>query len=136
MQALTIPRPLATRLLFEAQKHPDVEVCGLLAGVDGAPVALYPVTNRASDPATAFVMDNQEQIDALRDMREAGQSLLAIYHSHPSTPPEPSSRDIEELGYPDALLLIISLNIKGVLEMRGWQSVDGRAREVTLRVME
>lgn len=136
MQALTISRPLATRLLFEAQKHPDVEICGLLAGERGQPVALYPVANRAPDPERSFLMDEQQQLDAMRQMRESGQDLLAIYHSHPASPPEPSARDLEELGYPDALLLIISLNIKGVLEMRGWKLADGAAREVTLRVME
>ncbi|MDT0635350.1 M67 family metallopeptidase [Spectribacter hydrogenoxidans] len=136
MNELLIPRPLATRLLFEAQKTPDIEVCGLVGGIDGSPVSVNPVPNVADDPTRRFLMDSQAQVDAMRRMRERGESLLAVYHSHPATPPEPSARDLDELGYPDALLLIISLNIKGVLEMRGWQRTDGGVREIDLKVMD
>ncbi|MDT0619401.1 M67 family metallopeptidase [Salinisphaera sp. P385] len=133
---LLMPRPLATKLLFEAQKVPDAEVCGLVGGVDGHPVSVNPVPNVSDDPSRRFVMDSQAQIDAMRNIRERGESLLAVYHSHPATPPEPSARDLDELGYPDALLLIISLNIKGVLEMRGWRAEAGGVREVVLKVMD
>lgn len=136
MNELLIPRPLATRLLFEAQKTPDIEVCGLVGGIDGSPISVNPVPNVAADPTRRFLMDSQAQVDAMRGMRERGESLLAVYHSHPATPPEPSARDLDELGYPDALLLIISLNIKGVLEMRGWQRTDGGVREIELKVMD
>lgn len=137
MKELVISRPLATRLLFEAQKQPDLEVCGLVGARDGSPCSLYPVANIAADPARAFEMDPQGQIDAMKAMRERGESLWAIYHSHPAAPPEPSARDLDELGYPDALYLIISLNIKGVLEMRAWRMTGDRGmEEVALRVME
>lgn len=137
MDELLIPRPLATKLLFEAQKRPDVEVCGLVGARDGLPSSLYPVTNIAAEPARAFEMDPQGQIDAMKAMRERGETLWAIYHSHPAAPPEPSARDLDELGYPEALYLIISLNIKGVLEMRAWRMTDaGGMEEVVLKVME
>ena len=139
---LQMSRPLATRLLFEAQKQPDREVCGLLSARDGQPCELYPVANVAADPAQRFEMDAGEQIRAMKTMRERGEQLLAIYHSHPSTPPEPSVHDLDGLGYPDALYLIISLNIKGVLEMRAWQRAgnsdsdsDGM-QELKLTVMD
>ena len=134
--ALTLPRPFATRLLFEAQKKPDEEVCGLVGQDDDGRFYLHPVANVAADRRRCFEMDPQGQIRAMRQMREAGQSLLAIYHSHPDTPPEPSSRDLDALGHPDALYLIISLNIKGVLEMRGWRRTADGVEEVTLRVMQ
>lgn len=136
LEELLIARPLATRLLFEAQKQPDVEVCGLVGAVDEHPVSLYPVTNVADTPASHFRMEPQAQIRAMEAMRERGEALLAIYHSHPATPPEPSARDLDELGYPEALMLIISLNIKGVLEMRAWQRSGDGVAEVPLRVME
>lgn len=129
-------RPLATRLLFEAQKQTDVEVCGFVSAHNGVPFDLYPVTNVADDPARRFEMDPREQIAAMKAMRARGETMWAIYHSHPSTPPEPSVHDLEGLGYPDALYLIISLNIKGVLEMRAWQQTDGQMVERVLTVMD
>ena len=132
MHTLTLSRPLATRLLFEAQRSPDTEVCGFVSAREGQACGLYPVDNVAADPARRFEMDAQQQITAMKTMRERGETMLAIYHSHPSTPPEPSVHDIQGLGYPDALLLIISLNIKGVLEMRAWQRGDSAMREIPL----
>ncbi len=136
MTPLKMSRPLATRLLFEAQKQPDVEVCGFLGARDGEPCEIYPVRNVAADPARRFEMDPRDQIAAMKTMRENGETLFAIYHSHPSAPPEPSIHDLEGLGYPDALYLIISLNIKGVLEMRAWQRADGEMAERVLTVMD
>lgn len=136
MEELVIPRPLATKLLFEAQKRPEVEVCGLVGAADGRPASLYPVANVAETPERSFLLDPQQQIEVMRIMRERGEDLLAVYHSHPATPPEPSARDLDEIGYPDALLLIISLNIKGVLEMRAWQRGDTGVHEIPLKVME
>lgn len=129
-------RPLATQLLFEAQKTPDVEVCGVLGARNGVPCSIYPVRNIAAQPTHRFEMDPAEQIKVLKTLRERGENLFAIYHSHPSAPPEPTAYDLEGLGYPQALYLIISLNIKGVLEMRAWHQEAGRMHEVTLTVMD
>lgn len=131
-----MPRPFATKLLFEAQKYPEEEVCGLVATDEQGLFQLYPITNVAADRRREFRMDEHEQIAAMKHIRQTGQTLFAIYHSHPDTPPEPSAQDLEELGYPEALYLIISLNIKGVLEMRGWRHADNGIEEVTLRVMQ
>ncbi len=132
---LLMPRPFATKLLFEALKSPDEEICGLVGADDDSVLRLYPISNIAADPRRQFEMDPQQQIASLRRMREHGEDLLAIYHSHPDTPPEPSARDLEALGYPDAIYLIISLNIKGVLEMRGFKRVENNVQEVSLKVM-
>lgn len=133
---LHMPRPFATKLLFEAQKRPDEEICGLVSQAADGTLALYPIDNVATDRQRTFEMEAQQQVSVLRKIREQGETLLAIYHSHPDTPPEPSARDLEALGYPEAIYLIISLNIKGVLEMRGFKRADNRVEEVLLKVME
>lgn len=133
--SLLMPRPFATRLLFEAQQSPHEEVCGLIGTDAQGCLKLYPIANVAADRRRTFRMDEHEQIAAMKHMRETGQTLLAIYHSHPDTPPVPSARDLDELGYPEAIYLIISLNIKGVLEMRGWRRTDSGITEMTLKVM-
>jgi proteasome lid subunit RPN8/RPN11 len=62
-------------------------------------------------------------------MRERGEELFAIFHSHPQAPAEPSATDLELAAYPDALYLIVSLNTKGVLELRGFRIDASRAVE-------
>ena len=132
---IVLPRSLVTRLLHQAQSRPDYEVCGLIGARNGKPVSVYPVANVAPDPARHFEMDPKGQIQAMKAMRERGETLLAIYHSHPSAPPFPSAEDLEAVSYPEALSLIISLNTKGVLEIRGFH-LDGRQPEEVELVME
>ena len=134
METVTLPRPLVNQMLHQAQASPDAEVCGLIAARGGRPVRFIPVPNVAGQPAQLFSMDPARQIDALRRMREAGEELFGIFHSHPHSPAVPSDRDLHEAGYPDALYLIASLSTKGVLELRGYRLRDGRAEEVALEI--
>jgi len=132
---IRIPRPLVNRLLHYAQTSPDLEVCGLVGAKNGVPGNCYPVKNAAATPDRRFQMDPSEQIEAMRKMRERGEELFAIFHSHPAAPAEPSAADLEQAAYPDALYIVISLNTKGVLEMRGFR-IDRtrRIEEVALLV--
>lgn len=134
--SVTLPRTLVNKILAHAQHSPEDEVCGLIGAEDDKAVDIYPVKNVAEDPHTLFQMDPKQQIDAMREMREQGHELFAIYHSHPHTPAAPSATDLEQANYPDALYLIISLNTTGVLEMRGFHLEGGKASEVELKIHE
>jgi len=128
----TLPRTLVNALLQQAQLGGGQEICGLIAAKDGQAQGCYPIPNTAAQPQTRYTMDPASQIRALRDMRENNEELFAIYHSHPSSPAEPSTTDILEASYPEALYLIISLNTKGVLEIRGFRIQQGKSDEVEL----
>lgn len=136
MEAVNLPRPLVNKILSHAQIAPQEEVCGLIGAEAGEARDIYPVKNIAEDSQRLFRMDPQQQIQAMREMREQGHELFAIYHSHPRAPAAPSSIDLEQANYPDALYLIISLNTTGVLEMRGYHLRDGQAAEVALELNE
>jgi proteasome lid subunit RPN8/RPN11 len=133
---IQIPRKLANQLLHLAQLSPDVEVCGLVSSHNGEPCRCYPIDNVAEHPAQRFLLNAAQQIAALADMRERGDELFAIYHSHPTAPAVPSSTDLKLATYPDALYLIISLNTKGILEMRGFNINQQAAQEVSLQLSE
>jgi len=125
--AVMLPRQVVNQMLAHAQRSPDQEVCGLIAAHDGVPLRCYPVANASHTPARRFTMDPAAQIDAMRRMRERGETLFGIYHSHPSTSALPSELDLDEAEYPEALYLIISLGTEGVLEMRGFRVKNGAA---------
>lgn len=131
-EEIQIPRKITNQLLHQAQQSPDTEICGLIGSSNGIPVHCYAVSNASEQPQQRFTLDPQQQIAALAAMRERGEQLFAIYHSHPTAPAEPSQTDLEQAAYPEALHLIISLNTKGVLEMRGFKIINHQAREVAL----
>jgi len=131
-----IPRKIANQLLHLAQLSPEAEICGLIGGQHGLPQSCYPVGNIAHDPAQQFLLDAEEQIAAMKTMRERGETLFAIYHSHPNAPATPSASDLQHAAYPDALYLIISLNTKGLLEMRGFKINPQGSEEIPLLLGE
>ena len=129
-----LSRSLVNQLLHHAQQSPGEEVCGLIGASDGVPLRCYPIANVATTPRCLFAMDPAQQIAALRAMREQSETLFAIYHSHPDSPPLPSATDLAQANYPEALYLIISLQTRGVLEMRGFRLRNGTVEEVPLAI--
>ncbi|MGD0960455.1 MAG: M67 family metallopeptidase [Methylomonas sp.] len=134
---INLPRKLTNQLLHLAQTSPEQEICGLIgADRDGLPINCYPIPNAAATPHNRFLLDGSRQIAAMQTMRDRQETLFAIYHSHPHAPAIPSLADIEEAGYPEALHLIISLNTKGVLELRAFRIVEKSAVELNLNLIE
>lgn len=131
-----IPRKLTNQLLHLAQTSPTTEICGLVGGKNGRPQTCYPINNVSEQPQNRFLLDAKQHIAAQTAMRANHEDLFAIYHSHPTAPALPSTEDVAQAVYPDALYLIISLNIKGVLEMRGFKINQETAQEVVLTLLE
>ncbi len=135
MSTVQIPRTIVNDILTHAQHQPESEVCGLIGARAGQPTRGYRVANVAAEPDHLFAMDPKGQIDAMREMREADEELFAIYHSHPHSPARPSAEDLAQASYPEALTLIVSLDTKGVLEMRGFRLLGGQVEDVELEVV-
>jgi [CysO sulfur-carrier protein]-S-L-cysteine hydrolase len=131
-EEIQIPRKITNQLLHLAQISPDYEVCGLIGSKNGLPTHCYPIKNVAEHPQQRFLLDVGQHISAMTKMRELGEDLFAIYHSHPAAPAQPSVYDLELTAYPEALYLIISLNTKGILEMRGFKMHQKTALEIPL----
>ena len=135
MKTLQLQQRLVNDILTQAQQSPEAEICGLIAGKDSQASHCYPVANDADNPVRRYIMNPQGQIDAMRQIREAGEDLIAIYHSHPQAPAQPSTIDIAEANYPDVVYLIISLNIEGVLEIQAFQITNNSTIEIALELI-
>jgi proteasome lid subunit RPN8/RPN11 len=136
MNGVRLPRPIVNQLLHLAQKSPGEEICGLISRDRQGFKKCYPIANTARDRKRFFALDPRGQIAAMRIMREHGEELAAIFHSHPDSPPLPSLADVEQHEYPDVLYLIISLGTKGVLEMRGFKIHEREIKEVAIGLQE
>lgn len=132
MITLKLPHSLINQLFYHAQTSPTEEICGLIGRNKANQFFCYAIPNIAIQPTCRFEMSPQQQIAALRTMREQHQNLFAIYHSHPNSEALPSWLDIKMAYYPEAFYLIISLYSKGILQLRGFQLQSAIFKEINL----
>lgn len=96
---LTLPRSVYEGMLWHALAERPLECCGLLAGVVredrvGEVRLRYPLLNAAASPIE-FESEPRSHFSADRDIHRQGLTVLAIYHSHPTSEPVPSRKDLE-----------------------------------------
>ncbi|HKY93202.1 MAG TPA: hypothetical protein VJM11_19275 [Nevskiaceae bacterium] len=107
-----IPRTLAIRILHEAQIAQPDPICGLVGARGGEPCSFV----RGSDA----------------DVIARGETVWARLWSNPTAPAVPEAKELAGGG----LFLVVSLNTKGVLEMRAWELRDGAPAERVLTIRE
>ena len=129
---MVVPRRIYDELLAHAREDAPNECCGLIGGSDGAAATVYRAQNAEASPLR-YNLDPQDQFRIMSEMDEAGEELVAIYHSHTQSPAYPSQTDINLAAYPDAIYLIVSL-AEGEEPLRGFNIVDGQVSEAELSI--
>ncbi|MCU1267328.1 MAG: Mov34/MPN/PAD family protein [Acidobacteria bacterium] len=109
MLILTIGQ--SRQIISHACESDPAECCGLVGGSsDGRAINIYPLQNVAATPLITYEAAPEELFSAQKLMRERGEQLVAIYHSHPrSVEPLPSDTDVRLAYYPDTFYLIVGL---------------------------
>ena len=125
-----IPDTIAAAIEEHARREHPAECCGLLSGKNGLITDIHPLRNDAEKPETRYFATPEELFAAMRRIREAGQSLLGVYHSHPRTPAYPSASDVEMAFYPEAFYFIISLEPQA--ELRAFKIEESRIVDVEI----
>ena len=107
---ISIQQAHVDEILGHARECAPRECCGLIGGTDGRAQTVYPARNSAADPLVTYEASPEDLFAAQRSMRERGEQLLAIYHSHPrSADPQPSATDVRLAYYPSAVYFIVGL---------------------------
>ena len=117
------------------------EACGILGGRAGRIEAVYSMGNTRPGPVS-YEMDPEEQLGVMKELRQEGLALAAIFHSHPVSAAYPSSIDVERAywpgtlfpNYPEAVYVIISLRDKNRPDVRAFTISDGKVNEALLRI--
>ena len=130
---LTLAPNILEQVIQHAKSLYPNEACGLLAGRNAAE-RFIPMTN-ISASAQEYEIDPAELIQALRHLRDSGESLIAIFHSHPHGPAEPSNTDIRRAYYPEAAHLIVSLAELERPQAAAFRIIDGEALAIELRAI-
>jgi proteasome lid subunit RPN8/RPN11 len=120
-------------IIRHARESSPHECCGLIGGTgDGVAQTVYRTRNLAADSLVTYEAAPEDLFAAQRRMRERGEQLIAIYHSHPrAANPEPSPTDVRLAYYPSAVYLIVGLGNSEpclrafrVNEREGWEAID------------
>jgi [CysO sulfur-carrier protein]-S-L-cysteine hydrolase len=107
---IRIPRAHLDEILSHARDIAPRECCGLIGGVHEKASTVYRLRNIADNSLVTYEAAPEDLFAAQRAMRNSGEHLLAIYHSHPrSKDPEPSETDVRLAYYPSAVYLIVGL---------------------------
>jgi len=101
----------AQEIISHARQEAPRECCGLIGGTnEGSARNIYRMRNAAVDPLVSYEAAPEDLFAAQRSMRERGEDLLAIYHSHPrADTPTPSATDVRLAYYPSAVYFIVGL---------------------------
>ncbi len=136
---LTLHSPQLNQIVAHAREASPDECCGLIGGTaDNRAQTIYRLRNIAPDTLVSYEAAPEELFAAQRQMRERGEQLLAIYHSHPrSAEPAPSETDVRLAYYPSAVYLIIGLgSVEPVMRAFRISEREQRWEEVEYRIVD
>ena len=127
---LTIDAAIIEAIVAHARRdHPD-EACGIVAGSVDSDVATrhIPMENAARS-MTFYEFDSHEYLRVWREMDDADEEAIVIYHSHTATEAYPSRTDISFAGWPQAHYLLVSTRDPDRTEIRSFRIVDATVTE-------
>jgi proteasome lid subunit RPN8/RPN11 len=130
---LKITQQVLSGMVAHSREAAPYEACGYLAERNGLAEKMFRLTNVDQAP-DHFSMDPAEQFSAIREMRDQGLKLRAVYHSHPETPARPSAEDIRHAVDPHISYLILSL-LACKRPVRSFRIQQGILKEETIVIV-
>jgi proteasome lid subunit RPN8/RPN11 len=127
---LLIPSEIYEEMIAHCKEGLPYEACGILAGTDAEVKRIYRMKNIENSPVS-YMMDPSEQFRVMKDMRSKGDSMLAIFHSHPCAAAYPSAKDVSLAFYDDVVYIIVSL-ADTVPVIKGYTITDGKVEEIEI----
>ncbi|QDU22060.1 Mov34/MPN/PAD-1 family protein [Urbifossiella limnaea] len=125
MSPLRIPAEVLAAVVAHARAEAPYECCGLLAGSPDGRVGLhFPIRNDLASP-TEYLTNAHDLLAAAKAVRSAGAEVLAIYHSHPTSAPVPSTRDVAGNHWGDSVVHLIVGLAGPEPDLRAWHITEG-----------
>ncbi|HEX6140803.1 MAG TPA: M67 family metallopeptidase [Candidatus Limnocylindria bacterium] len=139
MNGLALPASVADELLAHARAEAPNEACGLLSGSlrEGRAAAFHPARNADASPLR-YTVHPDDLLRITFAIDDAGEDVVAIFHSHTHSPAVPSPTDRRSAVYPDAFYLIAGLadaSAAPEVALRAWRIRDGEATEAPLLIV-
>lgn len=131
---MKISQQLIDEMVAHAREDLPNECCGMIGGRDGEATRVVRVENAAGSPLR-YEMDPQGQYDALKAIEDAGEELVAIYHSHTRSAAYPSQTDVNEaVMWPEQVYVIVSLQDEDAPDVKAFDLAEMKIADVDLDV--
>jgi proteasome lid subunit RPN8/RPN11 len=131
---MKISQQLIDEMVAHAREDLPNECCGMIGGRDGEAAKVVRVENAAASPLR-YEMDPQAQYNALKAIEDAGEDLVAIYHSHTRSAAYPSQTDVNEaVMWPEQVYVIVSLEDEDAPDVKAFDLADMKIADVDLDV--
>ncbi len=138
VSGLVLPPAVAEELLAHARHELPNEACGLLSGslAAGRAKRFHAARNIEASPLR-YNVHPEDLVRITFAIEDAGEDLVAIFHSHTRSAAVPSATDRRAAMYPDPFYLLASLadpDAPPASALRAWRIAHGEAIEVPLRL--
>jgi len=135
---LQLPPAVAEELMRHARSELPNEACGLISGSlpTGSASRFYPARNVEASPLR-YNVHPEDLVRITFEIEDAGEELVAIFHSHTRSAAIPSATDRRTAMYPDPFYLLASLadpDAPPARALRAWRIYRGQAFEVPLTI--
>lgn len=115
-----LARTVYDGIIAHAREGKPEEICGILRGRNGRATKLYRARNLAEDRIDNYDVDPQTLLKQF-EFEEAGDEMVAIYHSHPVSVAYPSATDAWNAHYPETYYIICSLEFDDAPTLRAFR---------------
>ena len=131
---LSLSAEIMEQIVNHARSVYPQEACGLLIGHTPNGERFVATANVLASE-TAYEVDPGFLAATFRSLRSTGEQLVAIVHSHPRGPAEPSETDLQRAYYPETAHIIVSLASPERPQVRGFRIIDGQSYEIELHAI-
>ena len=130
MAKLYIPIGLLKEIVSHCKETYPNEACGILAGKNRVVQKVFKMKNMDTS-SVSYLLEPGEQFTVMKEIRQQGLEMTAIFHSHPYTDAYPSAKDIRLAFYEDSFYVIVSLIHKAPV-IKAFEIKNGFVTEVEI----
>lgn len=122
-ETIVIPQIIHNKMVESGKANLPYETCGLLSGTNNRVLLLWHLENELKSAKRFFVRKKtvEKTIQKIKNLEE---QVLAIYHTHPTTAPVPSSYDMT--NHPDEKVNMVIISFKTNLPVTKWYTIKGQ----------
>jgi [CysO sulfur-carrier protein]-S-L-cysteine hydrolase len=138
VSGLSLPPAVAEAVMAHARAALPNEACGLISGsiATGRATTFHPARNVEASPLR-YNVHPEDLVRITFAIEDAGEDLVAIFHSHTRSAAVPSATDRRTAMYPEPFYLLATLadpDAPPARVLRAWKIHGGQAFEVPLTI--